>query len=260
MAVHYPTDINIFACVCIDYEPAKPKDLAILKYATNKLNGNFIASAEHEKTLRVVMQLEQLIGKEIVWVRGKSFDQIVDEAGCLPTWNRRFCTTDMKILPMFEYLYPKYGKTIHNIGFRGDEPTRIKNGIDRTIKYPMSCKNFGEHFMNWEEVDWQQKNYPLRKTFHFEIRKFWNEKHPEFDFPFDSNCRGCHHKPSELIKQNWLETPEILEWFAMQERKGKYNTWHDDCIPYAKVFKTEFPNLFSELSDFTMCDSGGCTD
>jgi len=260
MAVHYPTDINIFACVCIDYPPAAPKDPAILKYVLEKLNGNFIASAEHEKTLRVVMQLEQLLGKEIVWVRGKSFDQVIDEAGCLPTWARRFCTTEMKIIPMFEYLYFRYGKTAHNIGFRADEPDRINGGVDRPMKYAMSCKNFGEHYLNWEEVDWQEKRYPLRRTFHYEIRNFWANEHPEIIFPKDSNCRGCHHKPNELIKENWEETPEVMEWFAIQERKGKYNTWHDDSIPYSKIFATQYLNLFSEVSDFTMCNSGGCTD
>src|SRR5437867_2421762 len=87
MAIHNPVDVNIFACVCIDYEPAKPKDISILNYCLNKLNGNFIASAEHVKTLKVIMDLEQILGSEIIWVRGKSFDQVIDNAGCLPTWN-----------------------------------------------------------------------------------------------------------------------------------------------------------------------------
>jgi hypothetical protein len=259
MAVHYPADVNIFACVCIDYPPAAPKDPAVRAYVSDKLAGNFIASAEHEKTLKVLMQLEQFIGKEIVWVRGKSFDEVVDEAGCLPTWARRFCTTELKIIPMFEYLYPRYGKTIHNIGFRADEPERIKNGVQRTLHRPVSCNNFGHCFQNWEYFDWQEKRYPLYRTFHYEIRRFWLSK-PQFDFPRDSNCRGCHHKPAELIKQNWLETPEIMQWFADQEKKGKFNTWHDDLIPYEQIFKTEYLNLFSGVSDFTMCNSGGCTD
>src|SRR5690606_18215824 len=118
MAMHNPADINIFACVCIDYPPARPKDPEVLKYVLDKLDGNFIASAEREKTLKAMMDIEQVLGKEIVWVRGKSFDQIIDENSALPTWARRFCTTEMKIIPMFEYLYPRYGKTIHNIGFR----------------------------------------------------------------------------------------------------------------------------------------------
>src|SRR5687768_5501912 len=109
MAVHYPADVNIFACVCIDAPNCAPKDPAVLRYATEKLKGNFIASAEHDKTLKVMMQLEQLIGRDIIWVRGKSFDEVIDGAGCMPTWKRRFCTIELKIIPIFEYVYFRFG-------------------------------------------------------------------------------------------------------------------------------------------------------
>ena len=266
MAMRYPADINIFACVCIDYQKAQPKDKAVLKYVLDKLDGNFIASAERTKTLKVMMDLEQLLGKEIVWVRGKSFDQVIDENSALPTWARRFCTTEMKMIPIFEYLYPRFGKTIHNIGFRADEPDRILNGgKQRTIKRPISCNNFGNNYQNWHEFDWQIKQFPLKSTFHFQIKSWWIKNHPEFDFPWDSNCAGCHHKPNEVIKLNYEEDPEILEWFAMQEDKKlrldkKNVTWHDDRIPYWEIFNTEYRNLFSDISDYTMCNSGGCTD
>lgn len=274
MAIHYPTDINIFACVCIDYHKAIPKDKAVLQYALNKLDGNFIATAEHEKTLKIVMDLEQLLGKNIIWVRGKSFDEIIDNAGCLPTWARRFCTTDMKILPMFEYLYPRYGITKQNIGFRYDEWERAfiikkdKSPVKKTtgvMSYPISCNNFGERRQNWDhEIVWQEKNYPLidNIVFHRDIKAFW-DKQPNFDFPLDSNCRGCHHKPKELIKQNWIETPEVLEWFALQEEKkklrnSKFHTFNDDGTTYREIFNMNFPYKLD--FDFTMCNSGSCTD
>jgi hypothetical protein len=263
MAVHHPADIEIFACVCIDYPEAAPKDPAILKYCLEKLDGNFIASAEHDKTLKVMMQLEQLIGKEIVWVRGKSFDEVIDNAGCLPTWNRRFCTTELKIIPIFEYVYPRFGKVIMRIGYRADEPerrNRLKDNQD--IFHPISCNTFGENRMNWESINWRESTCPLARIFHYEIRSFWRTI-PAMDFPLDSNCRGCHHKPNELIHQNWEETPEHLELFAMQEEKkkglgAKINTWHDDLIPYRKIFATHYNEKID--FDFTMCNSGGCTD
>lgn len=276
MAINYPADVNIFACVCIDYPKAEPKDKAVLKYCLDKLNGNFIASAESEKTLKVMMQLEQILGKEIIWVRGKSFDEVVDSAGCLPTWNRRFCTTEMKILPMFEYLYFRYGVVKTNIGFRYDEFERAyfiekgKSPVRKTVgtmDYPMSCNNFGAKQQNWDrDIIYQQKEYPLidNKIFHLEIMSFWKREHPNVGFPKDSNCQGCHHKPSELIKRNHELEPDILEWFALQEEKkqkygkAKFYTWHDDGIMYRKVFDMNFTMEFD--FDFTMCNSGGCTD
>lgn len=266
MAIHYKTDINIFSCVCIEHEPSKPKDKAVLNYALNKLNGNFIASAEREMTLKVLMDLEQTLGTPIIWVRGKSFDQIIDENSALPTWKRRFCTTELKIIPIFEYLYPRYGKTLHNIGFRADERERILNAKnERTIRTAISCKNFGKHYLNWAEIDWQKKNFPLKTTFHYQIKNYLKEFHPNLKFPWDSNCVGCHHKPQELINFNYRDEPEILNWFSMQEKKkfaqGKKNrTWQDSKITYEQIFHKNYSNLFSEISDFTMCNSGGCTD
>lgn len=268
MAIHYPADINIFACVCIDYPEAAPKDDAVKKYCIDKLNGNFIASAEDEKSLLIMMQLEQLLGKEIIWVRGKSFDAIIDEAGCLPTWNRRFCTTFLKIFPIFEYCYFKYGIVTEQIGYRYDEFHRaysIEKGSKPQLKiksiwknYPISTNNFGRKRNNLEDIHWANKSYPLieNKITREPINKYWSSVHPEFDFPEDSNCKGCHHKSKIQIKRNRQTNPDILQWFANQEKKKKFNTWHDDTIPYEQIFKMNF----TELIDFPngSCDSGYC--
>jgi hypothetical protein len=269
MAIHYPADVNIFACVCIDDPICMPKYLTVLDNAQNKLNGNFIASAESEKTLKIMMQLEQKIGKEIVWVRGKSFDEIINNAGCLPTWNRRFCTTDMKIKPMTEYLYFRYGIVKEQIGFRYDELQRayeIKKGeksklkVEKYFDFATETSLNGNKRNKWEKnVLVSEKSYPLitNRIEKYQIEKYW-KNYPEFIFPEDSNCQGCHHKSPKLIKQNYIREPKILEWFARQEEKGKYNTWHDDMIPYRKKFEMEFTGQF----DFegTSCDMGGCTD
>lgn len=269
MAINYPADLNIYACVCINYQKAAPKDKAVLNYCLDKLNGNFVASAESEKTLKVMMNLEQLIGREIIWVRGKSFDQIIDESGCLPSWSRRFCTTDMKILPMFEHIYFNHGMVRMNIGFRADEFERVhtiekgkkpSRKIDGFMKYPISCRIGGANRMQWDEVLWQKKSYPLydNLVFHKQVLDYWNENHPEFDFPRSSNCQGCHHKSPQLIQLGHQTEPAILDWFALQEKKGKYNTWHDDQITYEKKFQMKFTQEIP--FDVPMCNSGGCTD
>ncbi|MES2287472.1 MAG: hypothetical protein V4547_17390 [Bacteroidota bacterium] len=83
-------------------------------------------------------------------------------------------------------------------------------------------------------------------------------QHPEFNFPLDSNCRGCHHKSALLINQNYKETPDQLEWFALQEEKGKYNTWHDDMVNYRKKFAMNFTEQID--FDYPGCSTGFCTD
>lgn len=63
MAYHYPADYNIFALVTIEDKNCKPKDDSIIKYVSEKINKDFIATAEDDLTLYAMRDLEQLIGK-----------------------------------------------------------------------------------------------------------------------------------------------------------------------------------------------------
>lgn len=78
MAVNYPADYNVFSLVCLDDTNCAPKDKSIIQYVNAKIEkyipeyGEFIATAEDPKTLYVMRDLEQLMGREIIWVRGKA--------------------------------------------------------------------------------------------------------------------------------------------------------------------------------------------
>ena len=95
LAVHYPADYNIFSLVCIDDKKCVPLDKKIVqsindkfeKYGYIKKYGEFIATAEDDKTLKVMFDLEQMLGKEIVWVRGDSFETIIKKKRkCCPKY------------------------------------------------------------------------------------------------------------------------------------------------------------------------------
>jgi len=98
LAVHYPADYELFALVQIDDINCKPKDLSLVKYASEKLNKDFIATAESDLTLYAMRDLEQLIGKEIIWVAGKSFDALNKKKKAIPNQQFRFCTGDTRRL------------------------------------------------------------------------------------------------------------------------------------------------------------------
>lgn len=93
MAVHYPADYNLFALVTVDDVKLKPLDKSIVKYASEKLDFDFIATAESDHTMYAMRDLEQLIGKEIIWVKGQSFEKLNKKRSALPNQMWRFCTT-----------------------------------------------------------------------------------------------------------------------------------------------------------------------
>lgn len=281
MAVYFPADINIFAVVCIDTCKHKT-DPYLIRYTRDKFEKFcpeypfFSVTAEQDKTLKAMIELEQYIGKEIVWVRGRGFDEIINErhrsvlAGNryrLPSWARRYCTEQMKINPIFEYLYYS-GKTpcLMNIGFRSDEEYRIrkfykkKDGTSKNPhfhKMPVSCNTFGKRLTNWESVYFRRARFPLYEhgIKRIDTRNFWKGK---IDFPRISNCVGCFHKNIETINAMCNIESMKMQWFIEQEKKGM-GTWRDDRITYETISLSKLGTQLT-FEDFEECESEGCTN
>ena len=57
---------KLFALVTIEDKNAAPDDKKLIQMVSDKIGKEFIATAEDNKTLRVMFDLEQLIGKEII--------------------------------------------------------------------------------------------------------------------------------------------------------------------------------------------------
>ena len=127
MAINFPADYEIFSLVTIDDVRCKPKDNSLVKFVSNKIDKEFIATAEDDLTLKAIIELEQLIGKEIIWVSGKSFDSVIKKASIVPNSLMRFCTTELKIRPIFDWWYKNIGeKCKMGIGYRYDELERVQ--------------------------------------------------------------------------------------------------------------------------------------
>jgi hypothetical protein len=286
LAMHYPADRNVFSVVCIDSKEAAPKDPAILKYTQRKLArftkefGEFVATAEDDATLRVMMDLEQLMGKPITWVRGISFDTVIS-AGTktrLPSWARRYCTTQMKMLPIFLWWWHNIGEKCEmRIGFRFDEFQRMENffnGDPNNFDIPIQCSTQGKRRQKMHNYNWRKCHFPLIKD---GIRKedidaYWATKtiggtlfEPlrSIKFPAISNCIGCFHKKPETLAAMSDIHPEKFQWFIDQEQKGM-GTWLDNKLTYQHIMEDRMEIgkevIFEARAGYATCDTGGCTD
>ncbi len=280
----YNADYNIFSVVCLDDKRCAPKDKSIIQYANAKLDhlygmyGEFIASAEDDMTLRAVMDLEQYIGSEIKWVRGKSFDSIIDDKNYtrLPSKMVRYCTIHMKLKPIFDWCFYNIEEQIQmRIGFRFDEYDRMErffNESDPTyFKVATSCSLKGKKRQKHEVFKWRKCHFPLIKdiVYNTDIIDYWNkngyiggnlfEEKRKIEFPIVSNCVGCFHKKPETLSVMASMHPEKMNWFAEQEMKGK-GTWLNG-LSYSDIIKhssTWIPEMLKETG--ASCDSGGCHD
>jgi hypothetical protein len=233
MAIHYPTDFYIFALVKSNDTRLAIKDTSLREYCESKVP-SFIGTYESPKTLQVLRELEQMLGKEIAWVTSEfALEDFVYNTTDLPGYRSRkprlydsrtrFCTTTQKILPIAWHCWLNYGTDpiIQNIGFRYDEPKRVKKWTCKNdkIKLPLFC---GLHKnQNWKyfEKEWRVTNFPLHedKVTKSHVTDFWRGK--SFNFPEISNCVMCPlHTDIELAKHAF-EYPEHAIILLEQELK-----------------------------------------
>ncbi len=288
IAIHYPADYEVFSLVCINDNESRPKDKGLVNYVNKKLEnfapefGEFIATAEDDQTLYAMRDLEQYLGREIIWVRGMSFDDVIDKGTQtrLPSWARRYCTEKMKLLPIFLWWFNNIGiKCNMRIGFRFDEFDRMErffNNSDPTnFKIPISCKTYGQKMQVHETFNWRFCQFPLVKNAITKpmVEDYWQqngwlggglfEERRQIKFPVISNCIGCFHKQEETLAAMAEINFSKMKWFAEQELKDM-GTWLDSRVTYQHLIDNRLElskEILYELQVLGQsCDSGGCTD
>ncbi len=264
IAANYPADYNVFSLVRIEHEKSKIKDKKIIQEIEDRIQAPFIATAEDDIIIYTILDLEQFIGKKITWVTGKTFDKVLDTAGTLPDPLRRYCTTQMKLEPIFNWWRKEVIEPAEfRLGFRANEQARAKRTLDKTNKngfLEMKAIIGKRKTQNkWGMIEWQMPVFPLIKDniYKDQIEKYWKDK--PVRFAWMNNCVGCFHKHPLLIKKMWQKHPSKLEWFASKERiKHNQDVWYKDKnLSFNDILKW---NIQKELfeDDFNECDSGYC--
>jgi hypothetical protein len=221
LAYHYPADYNIFSLVRIEDMNCRPNDNKLIQMVSDKIGTEFIATAESDITLKVMFDLEQLLGKEIIWVTGLTFEQLIKKkSNYLPNRDQRFCTIELKMRPIFDWWYKNIReKVLMQIGYRHDEEER-KINFSEEFKGIVGKRNTKNR---WETINWRVGSFPLidDKVNHYTVYKW--AKTTELLFPPDSNCVGCFHKNPQQLRKNFDDENKKMNWFKNQEsNKG---TW-----------------------------------
>jgi len=227
LAMNYPSDYNIFSLVCIDDKKCAPSDKKMAQAVNDKFDkygflqkyGEFIATAEDDKILKVMFDLEQMLGSEIVWVRHQSFDWWIKKKNMLPNLSMRYCTSEMKIIPICEWVVNNLmikediQPVFVNQGIRWDEMERAKLGKKREYRDKIIVGKHKNGNNKWAEYFWAVANYPLinDRIYHRTIQEYWDDK--SINFPVDSNCVGCFWKDVQQIRKNWDTQPDKVKHY-----------------------------------------------
>jgi len=254
MAWHYPADHEVFAVVLIGDKNCTPSDKGLVKIVSDKLGRDFIATAESDLTLRVVLNLEQKTGRNIDWVAGKTFESVNKSKSAIPNQQWRFCTTEMKMRPIWDWWLANIGEKIRmGIGFRYDEIERAER-LTTSFKGIVGKQKTGGR-NKWEEIEWREGYFPLieNRITHYPVKQ-WADK-SGLVFPEDSNCVGCFHKSPQQLRVNFDNEPIKMQWFEDQERKS---TWKKE-ISYKEIRNIWVQKGFN-FGEGAGCNGGFCTD
>jgi predicted phosphoadenosine phosphosulfate sulfurtransferase len=136
----------------------------------------------------------------IPWVhRPGYFTQLITDKKFLPNPVARFCTTELKLKPIAQWM-ESAGYTTWDtvIGMRADEPKRVATMRDRGLSVPLADAG-------------------VTKA---DVMAFWSRQ--PFDLalqPHESNCDLCFLKGVGKRRQIIRDHPELVGWWIEQEQR-----------------------------------------
>lgn len=272
IAMNYPADLNVFALCCIDDANANAhyrqryKDEKMLQRVNDKLQKycphypEFVATSEDPQILWTMFDLEQMLGKEIIWVRGMGWEQMLQFKKAIPNMSKRFCTTIMKMQAIFELLYMHFELPVKmRIGYRYDEIERAERFSD-TWKYSNKCEyrpKSNTWIHRWEEIVWRVGEFSLveDKITHYQVKEYWKDKN--IQFPIDSNCLNCFWKQPQQLRKNFDEHAPIMYWAAIQEELMNRTFKDKNSLLEISKMGIQLDFIFGTGAG---CQSGFCTN
>ena len=173
----------------------------------------------------------------------QSDDEVIRyKGGWLPNKLHRYCTTEMKLKPIFEWWLKHISAPVETrIGFRANETNRAQKMLEKAVNgflqmdhsFTTWKKGPNKGKKKWEKVSWQKPAFPLIKdnVFKDTIERYWKDK--PVRFAVMNNCVGCFHRNPLLLRKMFQAYPKKMEWFRKQEG-GKKGFWRSDTN-YTKI-------------------------
>lgn len=165
---------------------------------------------ERAETLAFVRECGQRWDVEVHWVErphpeGVSpFEDLITERASVPGWKKRFCTVELKIEPMRQWMKARgYRRWTNVVGIRADEPSRVANLRGKREKewdydLPLAAEGVSER----------------------DVMAFWAAQ--PFDLQlrsYEGNCDCCFLKSKAKVVRIMRDRPDLAAWWIEQERR-----------------------------------------
>ena len=262
IAANYPADYDVFSLVRVEDTNCKFKDEKVRQLVEDRIQAPFIGTAEMDAIVYTMLDLEQYIGRPITWITGPTFEQVIkNKGGYLPNKITRYCTTELKTIPIAEWRYKNIeGPAAMRFGYRANEKGRASRMLEKTnangmteVKIKVGKLKDGRN--KWKAIEYCKPEFPLIEAnlFKDSIEQYWLGK--EVRFAYMNNCVGCWWRSPLLLKKMHQKDPNKIELFADLEKEYG-NTFRSD-VTYSEVIKWK-PQIELFDEEFNECDSGYC--
>lgn len=274
IAANMHSDYTLFSLVRTNDKSCLFPDKKIRQIVSDRINTDFVGTLEMDEIIYTILDLEQYIGREINWVTGEAFEDIIRKRKALPSVVQRYCTSELKIEPMKKWWYENINEPVEvRIGFRANETRRAKNMLEKCVdgfiysKFIIGKSESGRN--KFKELKWQKPVFPLIESaiFKDKIEEFWKDK--TVRFAYMNNCVGCFNRSPILLNYMSRKEENKFDFFMniekeiqqkFIERNGKesnYGRFLDNGLTYEKIKNHRLQlDLFDD--DFNSCDSGYC--
>ena len=264
IAKHFPADINIFSLVRIEDTDnlwMKGKDEQTRQLISDRLGKEFIGTAEMDEIIYTILDLEQFIGQEIKMITGNTFEEVIKQNyNYLPNKMTRYCTVEMKLKPIFNYLKENTELPVEmRIGFRPNEIKRAEGVLARAepngIEYFDTIVGKAGTRNKWGKVPYRMCKFPLidNNISKDTIYSYWQDK--PVRFAYRNNCVGCVNRQPLMISHMASKDLDKVKWFEKQEIKTGNRFLSD--VSFTKILNFGTQATFFD-DDFNECDSGFC--
>jgi hypothetical protein len=262
IAANYPADFNVFSLVRTNDKGCMFPDAKLRQIVSDRIGTEFIGTLEEDMIIYTILDLEQYIGKEIHWVSGEPFEDLIIRKGkYLPNKVARYCTTELKTMPIVYWMYETLKEPCFmRFGYRANETKRAKNMMEKvddqgftTVKATFMKLKDGRN--SWGTYKYCKPEFPLIKDgiYKDKIENYWADK--PIRFAEHNNCVGCWWRNEIFLKKMFEKHENKMEWFASQEEIGK-GTFKTD-ITYRQIQNHKL-QIELNFEDFNDCDSGYC--
>ena len=185
---------------------------------------------EMPETLDFVKDCQEHWGVDIVWLeycsenkykvvnyqsasrKGEPFEELIKKKKYVPNMFARFCTSDLKVIPINKYLESiGFEDFITFVGIRADEPRRVaKQRGKENYAVPLADENIGLS----------------------DIYEFWSNNEFDLNLPNINgythwgNCDLCYLKSHQKKISIIRERPDLVDWWIDKEKQHRFRTDH----------------------------------